>query len=74
MLEYSIQEAEELLNKNLAQAERSLKQIELDMDFLKDQITTTEVNMARVYNWDVRKRTTEQVPKNQTIDESKILE
>lgn len=74
MLEYSIQEAEELLNKNLAQAERSLKQIELDMDFLKDQITTTEVNMARVYNWDVRKRTTEQAPKNQTIDESKILE
>lgn len=74
MLEYSIQEAEELLNKNLAQAERSLKQIELDMDFLKDQITTTEVNMARVYNWDVRKRTTEQEPKNQTIDESKILE
>mgnify|MGYP000504083528 FL=1 len=74
MLEYSIQEAEELLNKNLIQAERSLKQIELDMDFLKDQITTTEVNMARVYNWDVRKRTVEQASKDQTKDEQKILE
>lgn len=24
--------------------------------FIKDQLTTTEVNMARVYNWDVKRR------------------
>ena len=27
-----------------------------DMGFLRDQITTTEVNMARVFNWDVKNR------------------
>ena len=27
-----------------------------DMGFLRDQITTTEVNMARVFNWDVKER------------------
>jgi len=26
------------------------------MGFLRDQITTTEVNMARVFNWDVKDR------------------
>lgn len=25
------------------------------MEFLRDQITTTEVNMARVHNWNVKK-------------------
>lgn len=24
--------------------------------YYRDQLTTTEVNMARVYNWDVRRR------------------
>lgn len=24
--------------------------------FSRDQLTTTEVNMARVYNWDVKRR------------------
>lgn len=64
MLEYTIPEAEKLLNKNLAQAERALKQIELDMDFLKDQLTTTEVNMARVFNWNVRNRQKEKEKSN----------
>ena len=27
-----------------------------DMGYLRDQITTTEVNMARVFNWDVKER------------------
>ena len=26
------------------------------MGYLRDQITTTEVNMARVFNWDVKER------------------
>ncbi|KAF7493893.1 Prefoldin subunit 3 [Sarcoptes scabiei] len=56
MLEYTIEEAEELLKKNLNQASKTMKQIDSDMDFLKEQITTTEVNMARIYNWDVRNR------------------
>ncbi|XP_048577276.1 prefoldin subunit 3 isoform X2 [Nematostella vectensis] len=56
MLEYSIDEAEELLQKNLKTAIKSLEELEDDLGFLRDQYTTTEVNMARVYNWDVRRR------------------
>ena len=56
MLEYDIGEAEELLVKNLGDAKSSLEKLEDDMDFLRDQITTTEVNMARVYNWNVKNK------------------
>ncbi|CAG2118996.1 unnamed protein product, partial [Medioppia subpectinata] len=56
MLEYTIEEAEVLLTKNYDTANKNLQQIETDLDFLRDQITTTEVNMARVYNWDVKRR------------------
>jgi len=56
MLEYPISEAQELLTKNNETAKRNLIQVDLDLDFLKDQMTTTEVNIARVYNWDVRRR------------------
>ncbi|XP_014663389.1 PREDICTED: prefoldin subunit 3-like [Priapulus caudatus] len=56
MLEYSTGEAETLLAKNHQAANESLAQIEEDLDFIRDQYTTTEVNMARVYNWDVKRR------------------
>lgn len=56
MVEYSVQEALDLLTQKLAQAERSLVVVERDIDFLREQITTMEVNIARVYNWDVKKR------------------
>merc|ERR1712010_24942 len=54
MLEYTYDEALELLTKNLEQATASVKQLDVELDFIKDQITTTEVNIARVYNHDVR--------------------
>merc|ERR1711942_13295 len=56
MLEYDIDEAEELLVKNLGDAKTSLEKLEDDIDFLRDQITTTEVNMARIYNWNVKNK------------------
>ncbi|KXJ74888.1 hypothetical protein RP20_CCG012494 [Aedes albopictus] len=56
MLEYPLDEAEELLKQNKHSAEVNLKCLEHDQDFLRDQITTTEVNMARVHNYDVKKR------------------
>jgi len=59
MLEYSLEEARALLTKNLETAIKNLAQIDIDLDYLRDQITTTEVNMARVYNWDVKKRQAE---------------
>lgn len=45
MVEYSFGEATELLTKNLESAKKSLVTIEEDLDFLKDQITTTEVSI-----------------------------
>ena len=58
MLEYSLDEAEKLLKKNLESAESSVQQIAFDLDYLRDQMTITEVTMARLYNWDVKKRNT----------------
>lgn len=56
MLEYPLDEAAVLLRQNMESAAQNLKCLEHDQDFLRDQLTTTEVNMARVYNWDVKRR------------------
>ncbi|KDO25787.1 hypothetical protein SPRG_09083 [Saprolegnia parasitica CBS 223.65] len=56
MVEYSFDEALALLQSNLSTATSRLSQIEADLGFLRDQIITTEVNMARIFNFDVRRR------------------
>ncbi|XP_050402431.1 prefoldin subunit 3 [Patella vulgata] len=56
MLEYNLDDAQTLLEKNLGTAKKTLGQVDDDLSFLRDQTTTLEVNMARVYNWDVKRR------------------
>ncbi|XP_066998710.1 prefoldin subunit 3 [Anabrus simplex] len=56
MLEYTLDDAMNLLAKNIDTAKTNLSCVEHDLDFLRDQFTTTEVNMARVFNWDVKRR------------------
>ncbi|KAJ1645859.1 hypothetical protein LPJ64_002614 [Coemansia asiatica] len=56
MLEYTLEEAQELLSSKLEIAEKNLEEASEDLEFLRDQITTMEVNTARVYNWDVKQR------------------
>ena len=56
MLEYSIEEAVTLLSKNLNTAVVNAGQLDEDLEYLSNQITTMEVNMARVYNWDFKRR------------------
>eukprot|EP00930_Biecheleria_cincta_P100574 TRINITY_DN9218_c0_g2_i2.p1 TRINITY_DN9218_c0_g2~~TRINITY_DN9218_c0_g2_i2.p1 ORF type:complete len:242 (+),score=71.41 TRINITY_DN9218_c0_g2_i2:186-911(+) len=56
MLEYTLDEAVELLRTNEANAKTTLKSLEEDMAFLRDQITTTEVNIARTHNFGVKQR------------------
>ncbi|KAJ1732387.1 hypothetical protein LPJ61_002070 [Coemansia biformis] len=56
MLEYTTDEAKELLASKLTVAKTGLKNAIEDLEFLRDQITTMEVNIARVYNWDVKQR------------------
>ena len=45
MLEYSIEEAEAMLNKNLEAANNTLENVINDLNFLKDQYVTTEVSI-----------------------------
>ncbi|EJS43664.1 pac10p [Saccharomyces arboricola H-6] len=56
MLEYPVDEAIELLQKKLADSEHSLTVSTEDVEFLRENITTMEVNCARLYNWDVQRR------------------
>ncbi|XP_029122720.1 prefoldin subunit 3 isoform X1 [Elaeis guineensis] len=56
MLEYSCEEAKALLQKNLENAKASLEVLVADLQFLRDQVTITQVTTARVYNWDVHQR------------------
>ena len=53
MVEYTYAEAQDLLRKNMKNAETRLTNTTKDVNFLKDQITTMEVNMARTYNQNV---------------------
>lgn len=56
MLEYPLDEAVDLLNERLARNLENVKIIKEDLVFLKENITTMEVNTARLYNWDVERR------------------
>ncbi|XP_022849336.1 probable prefoldin subunit 3 isoform X2 [Olea europaea var. sylvestris] len=60
MLEYSREEAMALLQKNLENAKASLEVLVADLQFLRDQVTITQVTIARVYNWDVHQRRLQQ--------------
>lgn len=56
MLEYSYEEAKEVLSTNMAGAERKIGEIQTDLDFIREALITTEVNIARVFNHDVKTR------------------
>jgi len=56
MLEYDLDSAEELLSTNLSKAEQKLEGALVDIDFLRAQITTTEVTIARLHNHQVQLR------------------
>lgn len=56
MLEYTYEEAIEFLQKNYDRAATELKHATDDLAFVRDQIVTSEVNMSRIYNWDVRRK------------------
>lgn len=56
MLAYPLPEARALLSSKLDGARQRLSDAKEDAVFLRDQITTTEVNVARVFNWTVKRR------------------
>ncbi|OSD03771.1 Prefoldin subunit 3 [Trametes coccinea BRFM310] len=56
MLSYKLPAAISLLRSKLGSAQSSLTTVIEDLEFLREQITVMEVNTARVYNWDVKRR------------------
>lgn len=56
MLEYPLDEATDLLQERLVKNQDQVKIVQEDLEFLKENITTMEVNTARLYNWDVERR------------------
>ncbi|CDW90660.1 prefoldin subunit 3 [Stylonychia lemnae] len=67
MVEYTFDEAIIILEKNLGNAISRLESTDGDIEYLKDQITTTEVNIARIYNQTVsnKQKTGQQEEKKQ---------
>lgn len=56
MMEYPIDEAVDLLAEKLKTVEENLEAAEEDFIFLRENITTMEVNTARLYNWNVQEK------------------
>lgn len=56
MLSYKIPAAIELLSSKLEAANVSLNNTVEDLEFIREQMTVMEVDTARVYNWDVKRR------------------
>lgn len=56
MLSYKIPAAIALLKSKLEIAQSTLDNTIEDLEFLREQLTIMEVNTARVYNWDVKRR------------------
>eukprot|EP00887_Chlorella_sp_A99_P002019 scaffold18.g2019.t1 len=56
MLEYPLEEARALLEVQLKGCQRQLRVVQVEHEYIKDQLTTTEVSLARVYNYDVMQR------------------
>ncbi|XP_026191431.1 uncharacterized protein LOC34617534 [Cyclospora cayetanensis] len=56
VVEYTLEEAEEVLSRSLKFATKYIEEAETDMEWLRTQITMTEVNIARVHNFAVLKR------------------
>jgi len=59
MLEYDLEEGYDLLKGKRDKADQTLKSTNTMIDSIRENVTTIEVNMARVYNWDVKRRQAE---------------
>ncbi|ORC87537.1 prefoldin [Trypanosoma theileri] len=56
MVEYSFDEAAQLLEKNLKNAETNLKATKEDLAWVQEQLTNLQINISRVYNHDLKNK------------------
>lgn len=68
MLEYPLEEALRLLNDQLEGCRKQLAIVEFEKEYIRDQVTTTEVSVARIYNFGVAARRKEAEDKKKTDD------
>mmetsp|Transcript_23304 Transcript_23304/g.34099 ORF Transcript_23304/g.34099 Transcript_23304/m.34099 type:complete len:209 (+) Transcript_23304:138-764(+) len=61
MLEYTYDEAIDLLSEKQGKAKTDLEQTKEDLALVRNQIITAEVNISRIYNYDVRRKRQEKV-------------
>jgi hypothetical protein len=66
MLSYPLPAASALLEQKIATAVTSLAGVEDDIEFVREQITVMEVNTARLYNWDVKRRRERRIAEENT--------
>ena len=69
MLSYKLPEAIDLLRSKVEVAEKNRDGIMADLEYVKEQVTVMEVNTARVYNWDVKRRR-ERKEKDAAVDKT----
>lgn len=53
MVEHSVDEAIELLTKNISDAQKKIDSYNENIKFLQEQIVITQVSLARLHNWNV---------------------
>merc|ERR1711959_505889 len=53
MLDFNLKDAKSLLEQNLITAETNLETFAKHFDFIEDQVTITEVSIARLQNYNV---------------------
>jgi prefoldin subunit 5 len=70
MLEYSYEEAVKFLEDKQQRARTELQNTVDDLAYVRDQIVTCEVNMSRLYNWDVRRRRSATADKAAAVKQS----
>ncbi|KAJ1611344.1 hypothetical protein OIY81_780 [Cryptosporidium canis] len=56
VLEYTLEEAIEVLKSNLSTAKNTIKLYQESLDFIREQITILDVNTARIHNYGVMQR------------------
>jgi hypothetical protein len=56
MLEYTYDDAIALLESKQTVVQREYVETKDDLAFTRDQVITCDVNMSRIYNWDVRRK------------------
>lgn len=56
MVEYPVDEAIEMLSTKIENCNSAIARLEQERMFLREQITTIEVSIARLYNWTIKNK------------------